>query len=568
MKKIKDILKAAFHKIAWWLPEVLLLICGLALLPLLYYLGDVAVNMARAGLDNPSFFAGVIRANAWTSVAWVICFLGVAGAGWCILRGRSNVWAVARKMIVEALHRRVVVGLLIFFVIMMPSIRFIVQTEGSLKSQIQIVLTYSLTLAEVLLSIIVVFLCTASICSEIEDKHVFVTDVKPMQRWEFLVGKLLGVLVLSGALLFLMSGAVYALTTRMGRDRSFDALPEWEAREKREELRRAHNEVLVSRIARTPLIPDVSEGVEKEIERLREAGELERPAAERDEIRERMIKQRFTARSGGALMLTIPGLRRQEDIPVFLRFKPVTTDPDGPEQVQGTWMFYRAAEEQPEDGEEDGEEDERQMEPVYRHGGNWVTGSYQEVEVPPGVISPQGLVHVAFWNFHPEAGVQFDPDGGVEIMQEVGGFFANYYRSVLVILCHIVVLAALALMAGAALSFPVASFTVGAVILVGLLGPWVAGTALEGSSIPADAAGGAVVIGYLKMIVNTVLRGVLFILPQFGRYSPLSDLVNGRMVSWGFVGRAAAVLCFVKGGIAMLLGTYFYWKRELARIIA
>lgn len=537
-----------------------LLLFAVSLLPLIYYLGRIAVSIVRALFARPGMVGGLIRSAPWTTAAWALCIVGTGVVAWVIIRSRGHIWAVARKMIIEALNRKVVIGLLIFFIVLMPSLRFILQTEGSLKSQVQIVLTYSLTLAEVLLSLVAVFLCTASICTEIEKKHVFVTDTKPMPRWEFIAGKLVGVVVMSAALLFLMGGAVYGLVAHMGRPRSFEALPEWEAKKKQKMLREVRDEVLVSRISRRPALPDVSEGVENELQRLREAGDVQRPGNNREKIEERLRKQSFTARPGQALMLTIPGVRRRPDSPVYLRFKPTKTNPEGPDQLQGTWMFYMPRQAQEGEGV--------QMAPAYRHAGKWVSGGFQEVEVPSEVVTPMGTVHVAYWNFQRGTGVQFDPDGGVELLQRVEGFFPNYYRSLLIILCHVVVLAALALMAGAALSFPVASFTVGAILVLGLLGPWVAGTALGSPRLGADATLWQVIFAQFKVLVHALLRAVFFILPQFGRFSPLGDLVNGRMVSWGFVGRAGAVMCFIKAGGAMLLGVYFYWRRELARIIA
>jgi hypothetical protein len=56
-------------------------------------------------------------------------------------------------------------------------------------------------------------------------------------------------------------------------------------------------------------------------------------------------------------------------------------------------------------------------------------------------------------------------------------------------------------------------------------------------------------------------------MPHFARFNPISDLVNGRLVSWGHVGRAMAALGFGWGGAVMVLAVFFYRKRELARVI-
>ena len=79
---------------------------------------------------------------------------------------------------------------------------------------------------------------------------------------------------------------------------------------------------------------------------------------------------------------------------------------------------------------------------------------------------------------------------------------------------------------------------------------------------------GALVVAFLKQGLGYVLRAVFLIAPQFGRFSPLGDLVNGRLVRWGLLAEAGAMMVFLKPAAAMLLGIYFYYRRELARVIA
>ncbi|NIM70070.1 MAG: ABC transporter permease subunit, partial [Xanthomonadales bacterium] len=98
-----------------------------------------------------------------------------------------------------------------------PSLPFLLQTEGSLVSQVQLVLLYSLCLALVLLSLVAVFLTTASICGEVERKEVHITDTKPMRRWQFLMGKWLGVIVLCTAALSVMAASALGLVMYLTR---------------------------------------------------------------------------------------------------------------------------------------------------------------------------------------------------------------------------------------------------------------------------------------------------------------------------------------------------------------
>ena len=131
-----------------------------------------------------------------------------------------NVWRNPRRTGLTVAATVFAVVLVVFFVVLMPSLPFILKTEGSLKSQVQIVFSYSLVLAQVLLSLLAVFLCTASLCSEIERRHVQITDTKPLPRWTFLLGKLVGVVVLCAGIMFLMAGSATAETVLQATTKS------------------------------------------------------------------------------------------------------------------------------------------------------------------------------------------------------------------------------------------------------------------------------------------------------------------------------------------------------------
>ncbi len=555
-----------------WAPEVLFALFLVSLAPLFYLLAGVVARLASSLSAGPGEFWEAVRADPWPAVSTVVCLLGTGAIAVVVLRSWTHIWAVARKMIVEALHRKVVVVLLLFFVVLMPSLPFILKTEGNFKSQVQIVISYSLTLAGVLLAVLAVFVCTASICSEIERKHVQITDTKPLARWQFVLGKLMGVVIMCSALLFLMAGAVYGLVRYMVRERDFSHLPQWEERKREDMLKEVREEVLVARRSFRPPLPDVKKLVDKEVQKFNEQGGTWRPSlrgGRREALTRRFQKHLFTVRSMGSLGWAVRGLRAGSEEPVYLRFEPLRTNLGMDKRARGVWWFYRVAE-QSDKAESSG--GEPQPRPVYRRPGTWVTEGFQEIAVPGWVVEPTGTLLLAYQNLEPNTDIQFDPEGGIEVLQGTEGFFPNYYRSQLIILCHITLLAALALMAGSALSFPVASFLVATILIVGLIGPWVSGihmsTIVEGTDEALHVGFSHQVRVFVGQFLHFFSRGIILVFPQLKRYSPLGELVNGRIVSWGFVAEAAALMCFVKGTAAMLLGIYFYGRRELARVIA
>ena len=560
MKRIKSILQAVYRSLVGSSPEIFLGVFVLCMAPLVLMAFREFYSLAGLLFSDAEAFFDMLNENRITVAAAVVCVFGCGGAVVLFIKAWNSIWAVARKMILEALNRKVVLILLLFFVILMPSLPFILETEGALKSQVQIVLTYSLALAEILLSVLAVFVCTASVCSEIDRKQVHITDTKPLKRGQFLAGKLVGVVILCGVLLFLMSGSVYGIDSYLARDRSFEHLRPWEAREKMEDLRRVREEVMVARHSISPSTPDVSDYVESRVEELRQRGELTTAGdvnRAKREAREEAIRRRTTAPSRGEARFTFSGLDPDLENPVYLRARPNKTNPDADHLCPGLWVFVLPHH------TESGETRyavagtvQQQLSP----------DAFQEIALPPEVIGPAGTVRVIYENQCDDTGVYFDLDDGIEVMQKVGGFRPNLYRSLLVVLAHIFLLSALSIMLGAVFSFPVASFCVGAVLVIGLLGPWAAEHALEVHE-PFDATVLQFIGFQLKRAIFTGLRGILVIAPQFGRFSPIEHVANGRLVGLGYAARVAALMVFLQGGVIMLLATYFYWRRELARII-
>jgi hypothetical protein len=148
------------------------------------------------------------------------------------------------------------------------------------------------------------------------------------------------------------------------------------------------------------------------------------------------------------------------------------------------------------------------------------------------------------------------------VLQKTEGFLPNYYRALLIILFHVSLLAALGLMAGALFSFPVAALVVSCLFVGGLIGPWFA------QFVQPDVYKGLTSFTqHLDTLWRWFAAAVLALMPNFASFSPLGDLVNGRMVTWNHVSSAGAALLLIKGGGALLIGFYFYARRELARVI-
>ncbi len=558
-------LSKAREAVVRFLPEIFLGFFFLSLVPLLFVIGRSIVRQVIHLANDPSGYVTWLFRMPWTVAAAAVFVCGIGGLVYLIGRNWMPIWAVARKMIREAMHRKIVLVLLVFVAVLIPSLPFILKTEGRLSSQVQLVLLYSLSLSLILLSLLAIFLTTASVCSEVEQKHVHLTDPKPLLRWQFLLGKWLGVVVLCTAILVVMSSGTYALVMYLAREPAFGRMsPQKRGRAFAEQLELRRQVFTARKVVQAPL-PDVSEQVDEEVKK----AVAETPGGVtywlRQELtRERLVKSQTAEPHGGSVLWRFSGLAPRQEEPIQVRFhafnygsgairRPCRFRP-----YHGEWTRRRKGDEKPSlklvaTGRA-----------VYPPPAGWSNYGFHQFNLPASSIPPDGTLYLAFKNLGPES-IVFDVDNPVEVLQKEEGFFLNYYRGVTILVFHVALLAALGLMAGSLFSFPVASLLVFCLFVGGLLASWYHSQFVEPTiwvEIPSTAA------FYFDRLWRGFAELVLVMMPSFGSFSPLENVTNGRLVSGGDVATAGTVLLVLKGGAAMLIGMYFYGRKELARIVA
>jgi len=563
-RKLEALLRWCLNRV----PEALLVLFVLGLVPLVALAGLSLFMQAKAFVGGPGGYLKQVWMAPLGAASTAVCLGGAALLVYLLLANWTPIWAVARKMIIEALHRRVVLVLLVFVVVMTPLLPFILKTEGSLKSQVQLVLLYSLVLSMVLLSLLAIFAATASICSEVERKHVHITDTKPLRRWHFIMGKWFGLVVMCGLALFAMTGATYGLVHWLARPRDLSHLPPEEAAKVRSDRRKLLTEVFVARRLFGPPMPDVTAEVEKKVAAWRKTTmRTDAVHSYRKRATRECLWQSQTVNPGQTIIWQYTGLNpappKGERISV--RFKAFAS---GKRTLFGYWMVLNVRQEARGEGGQTAPVLRPVAPPAYPPPQGWTSGTFHEVNFDARCVAPDGSLLVSYTNDGEMTSVTFDIDDPVHVLQRepgfVGGFAPNYYRATMVLLFHIALLAALGLMAGALFSFPVASLVVSALFVGGLLAPW-----FYANFVVPDiyAQLGTPLEEQLDAIWRGFATVVTSVLPNFGSFSPLDKVVNGRLVAMLDLSAAGAALLFLKAGAALLIGMYFYGRRELARVI-
>jgi len=187
-----------------------------------------------------------------------------------------SIWAVAINTIKQALRIKVAVVFTILLFVLLPVLGFTATGDETLKGRLQTFVSYALSLMSFLLCLLTIIISIYSVTSDIEQRQIYTVITKPIRRFQFIMGKLLGVIVLDVFLLVLFSAIIYTFTIYMPK---FIKASEGERIE-------ANNEFFTARASLTVPEVDVTEEVAKKYTELDRRREL--PA---DVPREEIITQ-------------------------------------------------------------------------------------------------------------------------------------------------------------------------------------------------------------------------------------------------------------------------------------
>jgi len=141
----------------------------------------------------------------------------------------ARIFAIARNTLTELTRQRVFYVLLIFAIALIGSSVFL--ARFSFQQEFQILKDVSLGAMSIFTSLLAIVATARLISQDIEDRTVYTILAKPVPRWEYLLGKLLGVLLLLAisiavmTLLFLFIFQAREQTVLNETSRQFSAAP-------------------------------------------------------------------------------------------------------------------------------------------------------------------------------------------------------------------------------------------------------------------------------------------------------------------------------------------------------
>ncbi len=456
-----------------------------------------------------------------------------------------SVWAVARNTLAQAMRMKVAIVVFLLLIILLPLMSVVMGGDGTLLGKLQTFSSYGLGLIGFLLSILTIAISCFTLSNDLKRKHIFLVITKPILRFQLILGKMLGVIILNFVLLTLFSSILYGLVLYIPHMSDAPA----------EEKLQAKYEFFTSRIGLKPGLDEevLTQKAIKRFNELKKKNQLPKGMSVSRVMKLLRSQEVMKAKS------VAPGRAKQWDFEnvniknpndpnsiIFVRYKYEVTTSMPDQEVFGMWRVG----------------DIRQYEtgtgmlttPVYSMERQDAIKTVREFPVPADAVSSDGYLAVAFFNNPSLNRTTIIPEE-VEILYKTSSFTENYIRVILLMLVQLVFLSILGVSLSTWLSFPVAILLSLAIFFTGLINSFIM-SAIEGLG------------AFVWILYAFIIKPILWLLPHFDQmYQPGWYIVDGRTLPLSFLLSALAMTLCVKGLLFILAGMFIFNRREIARTV-
>ena len=178
---------------------------GMGLAGLVVAVESAALLVLTAIWAAPTVFAGG-RPVAWVMWAGLVVMFAELATLLMIPRIR----AVAAQTFHQCVRTKIAVTFIVLLAACLATLPMILEADGTLAGKIRALLSWGTSITAVLLGLVTIFLTASVVSSDVRDKQIFITATKPISRWQYLLGRWLGVLLMVGGLLAVSSIGIYA----------------------------------------------------------------------------------------------------------------------------------------------------------------------------------------------------------------------------------------------------------------------------------------------------------------------------------------------------------------------
>ena len=446
----------------------------------------------------------------------------------------NSIWAVAKNTIKQAIRMKIAVVFILLLLVLLPVLGVSATGDETLKGRLQTFISYGLSLTSLLLCLLTIAISIYTVTNDIKEKQIFTVVTKPVRRFQFLTGKLLGVILLDIFLLCIFAGIIYSIAIYMPK--FYKAT--------NSEKAQVNNEFFTARASLAIPENDFTKQAEQQYEKLKEQDavpdNMTRSAAIK-EIANRMQLASRAADVGYGIKWEFDNVKPLAGS-IFIRFKYQVLQDTPDAMVYGRWII---GEPQAVDTGGPGV-----FVQDYKHS----VDTFHEIKIPAEFIPPSGRLAVAFVNNPLNNTIVLFPQDGMEVLFKADSFTMNFVRSVMLILSRLIFLASLGVLTATFLSFSVA-------ILLCLV------------MFVTASASVFVLDSFDSLSVNVglfytyTLKWMVHLLPQFDKFNPTKFLIPARLVTWSFLGQCILFMVFIKALLLLVLAFVVFSFKEIAKII-
>jgi hypothetical protein len=457
--------------------------------------------------------------------------------------GMNSIRAIAGNTIAQAFRMKIALVTVLLLLVIVPLMGMLVSGDGTLKGKVQTFMSYSISLTGMLLIVMTIFVSVYTLSSELTGRQMTMVVSKPVGRYEVVLGKFIGVVVVDLILLIVFSLIIFGMTLCMVK---FSDAPA-------EEVAEVNKEVFTSRVS---MSDPIDKGLVRKLameryEKLAERGLIPEEVTKLQALQYLSSEEAGRLRSvpvGGSRVWKFDDVRLKDDEEsIFIQFKYRTAVTPANQSVTGVWVVGDLRQEKYGPNEADT--------PIYRNIYTHSINTVHEVEVERAgeLIAPDGHLEVAFSN-PPYNNTTVFPEE-VSILYETGSFGWNFVRVVLLTGSRLIFFAALGVSLATWLSFPTAILFCILVFFIGSFNGFIT----ESLGVFSQA---------VNVVYNFTIIPIMWMFPQLdGEFNPSGYLVSGDFLSPIFLGRVYGVTVFLKAGILILAGILFFSFREIAKVI-
>lgn len=530
----------------------------------------VVAGVVVAGL---SWLTG--RETLALSVGSILLLVAGVALGVAVLRrllsASHGIVGVARTVVEEAIGTRAPAILVLLIAVLIPTLPLLLDPEERLAYRLQFFLSWSLSGACFLLAMVTIALTCGSVCGDIDSQRIHMTLAKPLARWQYLLGKWLGIVLLDAMLLAVIGAGVFAGAMALRRGAAADAADRLAVDE----------QVFTARASVRPVHPDRSafeSAIAAEVERVRKE-DPEGFARNAAGIRRRILSERVlewhTVTSDVVASFLFEGLdpKRIGAEVVQLRLKPFADNVgvDRAEVRFAMWLNDRPF------PIRNGRHEEYTLPSLMFH----------TIDIPVSTIGPNGdlKLTIANRNLVPPGetvptSIAFSPDKGLEILYRSGSFGWNFVRGLGVGWAKLAMLTAAALAASSWLAFPTAVLTslmvyvaaVGRAFLADAVDIYTGRDAANATLVAMIRLRGRIILEALntfdwwsaaKSILSLAADAFLAFVPSFGTHDGVTEIATGRLLTPAAVAGSCGLLGVIYPVVLIALGWALLQRRDL-----